>query len=39
MYLLIFLNYNIMKPRAFYVINSTVCTTLQDALELKRELK
>lgn len=39
MYLLISLNYNIMKTRTYYVINGTVYTTLQDALELKRELK
>lgn len=39
MYLLISLNYNIMKPRIYYVINGTVCATLQDAQELKRELK
>ena len=32
-------NYNIMKPRTYYVINGTVCATLQDAQELKRELK
>ena len=38
MYLLISLNYNIMKPRTYYVINGTVCATLQDTQELKREL-
>lgn len=32
-------NLNIMKPRTYYVINGTVCATLQDAQELKRELK
>ena len=30
---------NIMKPRTYYVINGTVCAILQDAQELKRELK
>ena len=39
MYLLISLNYNIMKTRTYYVINGTVCTTLQDAQELKKESK
>lgn len=37
--LIISLNYNIMKTRTYYVINGTVCATLQDAQELKRELK
>ena len=37
MYLLISLNYNIMKPRTYYVINGTVCATLQSAQELKKE--
>ena len=37
MYLLISLNYNIMKPRAFYVVNGVVCTSLQSAQELKKE--
>ena len=36
MYLLIS-NYNIMKPRAFYVVNGVVCTSLQSAQELKKE--
>ena len=39
MYLLISLNYNIMKPCTYYVINDTVCATLQDAQELKKESK
>lgn len=36
MYLLISLNYNIMKPREFYVVNGVVCTSLQSAQELKQ---
>ena len=37
MYLLISLNYNIMKTRSFYVVNGIVCTSLQSAQELKKE--
>ena len=33
------LKYPDMKSRTYYVINGTICATLQDAQELKRELK